>query len=81
MVLTAVDAVGQGGRTAIKNRLMVAAAGAGRVWASVVGSGVVEGAQGADGVFELASLCDMAEAQAVSALGVTVRGVSLLNCA
>jgi len=81
VVLTAVDAAGRGGRTAVKKRLKVAAAGAGRVWASVVGSAVVEGAQGADGVFGLASWCDMAEAPAVSALGVTVGGVNPLNCA
>jgi len=81
VVLTAVDAAGRGGRIAVKNRFKVAAAGAGRVWAPVVGSGVVEGAQGADGVFGLASWCDMAEAPAISALGVAVRGVSPLNCA
>ena len=79
MSFSAVGAAGRGGRTTVKNRLKVAAAGAGRVWASMVGSDVVEGAEGTDGVFGLASWCDGAEVPAVPALGITVGGVSPLN--
>jgi len=81
VVFSAVEALGRGGRATIKNRLKVAAAAAGRVWASVVGSDVAEGAEGADGVSGLGPWCDVAQAPEVPALGITVGGVSPLNCA
>jgi len=81
VVFFAVGAAGWGGRTTVKNRLKVSAAGAGRVWASMVGSSVVEGAEVAEGVFGLASWCDVAEAPAISVLSILVRGVGLFNSA
>ena len=54
MIFSAVGAAGCGGRTTVKNRLKVAAARAGGVWASVVGTGVVERAEGADRLFGVA---------------------------
>ena len=81
VVFSAVEALGRGGRATIKNRLKVAAAAAGRVSASVVGSDVAEGPEGADGVSGLGPWCDVAQARAVPALGIAVGGVSPLNCA
>ena len=75
MVFTTVGAACRGGRIQVKNRLKVAAAGAGRVGASVLGTGVIEGAQGADRSFGQAAGGDVTEAPAVPALGVAVGGV------
>ena len=47
----------------------------------MVGSDVAEGAEGADGVSGLGPWCDVAQAPEVPALGITVGGVSPLNCA
>ena len=46
VVPTRVDAAGRRGRTTVRNRLKVAAARAGRVGISVVGSGVIRRADG-----------------------------------
>jgi len=81
VVLSTVRAVGWGGRTTVKNRLKVAASRASGVWASVIGTGVVEGAESADGVFGLASWSDVAEAPAVPARGIPVGEVGPLECA
>jgi len=66
VIFSAVGTAGRGGRTTVKNRLKVNPAGAGRVWASIVGSGVIEGAEGADEVFGLASWGDVAQTPASS---------------
>jgi len=79
VIFSAIKAAGRGGRTTVKNRLKVAAAGAGRVCASMVASGVVEAAEEADGIFGLASWCDVANTSAVPARGIMVGGVSPLN--
>ena len=72
VIFSTVGAAGRGGRTTVKNRLKVAAAREGRVWASMVDSSVVEGAEGADGVSRLAQRCDMSEAPETFALYIAV---------
>ena len=79
VIFPAVGPAGRGGRTKVKNRLKVAATGAGRVWASMVGSGVVEGTAGADGVFGLSTRSYVANAPAISALSTAVGGVGPLD--
>jgi len=79
VIFPAVGAAGRGGRTTVKNRLKVAATGAGRVWAAIVGLGVVEGAAGADRVFGLSTRIYVANAPAISALSIAVGGVGPLD--
>jgi len=79
VVCPTLGAAGWGGRPTVENRLKVAAARANKVWASMVGSGVVEGAEGPDGVFGLAPRGDVAEGPAISALSIAVGGVGPLN--
>ena len=75
----AVGTAGLGGRTPVKNRLKVAAAGAGRIRASVLGTGVVEGVQGAHRILRFALRDDMTETPPVPALSVAVEGVCPLD--
>jgi len=49
------------------------------VRASVLGTGVVEGTQGAPWIFRVTSRGDMTETPAVPALGIAVGGVCPLN--
>jgi len=55
VVFATVCTAGREGRTTVKNMVKVAASRAGGVWALVVGTGVVEGAERSDGVFGVAS--------------------------
>jgi len=80
MVLSAVGAGGREGRTAVKNMLKVAAAGACGIRASVLRSGVIEEAQRADAVLGRTLRGDVAEARAVSVLSIVVGGVCPLDC-
>ena len=81
MIFAAVGAAGEGGRTTVNNRLKDAAAGAGRVRASMVGSGVMERTEGREGVVRLESWCDLAETPAISALSIAVEGAGPLDFA
>jgi len=74
-----VDAAGRGGRATARSSLKVATSRAGGVGASVGGTGVVEGTDGADWVGGRASGSDVAEVPAVLALSVPVRGVGALD--
>jgi len=76
----AVGAARPSGRTTARSSLKVATSRAGGVGAPVHGTGVVEGANGADGVGRGAPGRDMAISPAVLALRVFIRGVGALNC-